>query len=115
MDNRESVLRRSYAAFNTRDMEMAVQGLAPDVEWSDQLAGGVLKGPEAVAAYWKRQWDTLDPTFVLKHIAPDRNGHTVVTLLQTVRGLDGVIISQGLVRHVHEFENGMVRRMRILL
>lgn len=115
MVEHENLLRKSYAAFNARDIATALLALGPDVEWPDQLAGATIQGPEAVAAYWKRQWNTLDPTFVLKHFELDRNGHVVITLLQTVRGLDGVTISQGLVRHVYEFENGLVRRMRILL
>ena len=39
----------------------------------------------------------------------------VITLLLTIRGLDGVTISQGLIRHVHTFEKGSVKRMRVLL
>jgi len=35
--------------------------------------------------------------------------------VQTVRGLNGSAISQGLVRHIYAFENGLVRRMWALL
>lgn len=115
MQNHESLLRSSYTAFNARDIDTALQALGPQVEWPDQLEGGTLRGPEEVAAYWRRQWNTLDPTFELRHAERDADGHVVVTLLQTVRGLDGVTISQGIVRHVYEFEGGLVRRMRILL
>lgn len=115
MPNHESLLRSSYAAFNARDIEAALEALGPEVEWPDQLEGTLLHGPQAVKAYWRRQWNTLDPTFDLRHAERDKEGHVVVTLLQTVRGLDGVTISQGLVRHVYEFEGGLVRRMRVLL
>ncbi len=115
MIKKEALLRTSYAAFNARDITVTLRALAPDVEWADQLEGVTVHGPEAVADYWKRQWAVMDPHFELKHFEFDRNGHVVVTLIQTVRGMDGVTISQGLVRHVYEFEKGLVRRMRILL
>jgi len=115
MVEHEDLLRNSYAAFNARDGAGALKALAPDVEWQDQLEGVTIHGPEAVAEYWARQWKTLDPSFELKHVELDPNGHVVITLLQTVRGKDGQPISQGLVRHVYEFEQDLVRRMRVLL
>ncbi|QQS71976.1 MAG: nuclear transport factor 2 family protein [Flavobacteriales bacterium] len=108
-------LRTSYAAFNARDVAVALRVLAPDVEWPDQLAGAILRGPEAVGEYWRRQWAVLDPHFEMKHFELDANGYKLVTLVQTVRGLNGSAISQGLVRHIYAFENGLVRRMWALL
>ncbi|MBZ0205313.1 MAG: nuclear transport factor 2 family protein [Flavobacteriales bacterium] len=114
MVEHEDLLRNSYAAFNARDIATALKALAPDVEWQDQLEGVTLHGPEAVAEYWRRQWAVMDPSFELKNFALDPNGHMVITLVQTIRGKDGEPISQGLVRHVYEFEKGLVHRMRIL-
>lgn len=111
----EQLLRQTYAAFNAHDLRAALKALAADVEWPDQLEGGTLRGPAAVGAYWERQWVVLDPHFEIKHTEEDEAGSTVVTLLQTVRGKDGIPISQGLVRHVYEFSGGLVRRMRVLL
>ena len=115
MIKKEALLRTSYAAFNARDIAVTLRALGPDVEWPDQLEGVTLHGPEAVADYWKRQWAVMDPHFELKHFEFDENKHVVITLIQTVRGMDGAAISQGLVRHVYEFEKGLVRRMHILL
>lgn len=111
----EQLLRQSYAAFNARDARAATDALAVDVEWPDQLEGGTMHGPRAVGAYWERQWLVLSPMFEIKHVEEDSEGHTVVTLLQTVHGRDGQPISQGLVRHVYEFKAGLVKRMRVLL
>ncbi len=108
-------MRTSYAAFNARDIATALKVVGPDVEWPDQLRGMTLHGPEAVGEYWRRQWAVMDPQFEMKHFELDANGHLVVTLVQTVRGLNGTAISQGLVRHLFEFENGLVRRMWVLL
>lgn len=115
MLHKEPLLRASYAAFNARDIGTALQALAANVQWPDQLEGVTLHGPEAVREYWERQWAVMDPYFELKHVEYDPQGDVVVTLLQTVRGLDGKAISQGLVRHVYEFENGLVLRMRIVI
>ena len=57
----------------------------------------------------------LDPSSVVEHVEMDENEHMVITILQTIRGLDGVIISQGLMRHVQTFEKGLVKPMRVLL
>lgn len=115
MLHKEALLRATYAAYNARDISTALQALAPDVLWPDQLEGVTLHGPEAVREYWQRQWAVMDPSFELKHVEYDPQGDVVVTLLQTVRGLDGRTISEGLVRHVHAFRDGLVLRMRILL
>ena len=115
MNTQKALLRTSYAAFNARDIAVALRVLAPDVEWPDQLAGAILRGPEAVGEYWRRQWAVLDPHFEMKHFELDANGYKLVTLVQTVRGLNGSAISQGLVRHIYAFENGLVRRMWALL
>lgn len=115
MIEKESILRASYAAFNARDIETTLKALGPDVEWHDQLVGEMIQGPKAVGEYWQRQWALLGPHFDLKHFEFDRNGDVVVTLIQTLRGMGDTVISQGLVRHVYQFEKGLVRRMRVLL
>jgi len=85
--------------------------------WSGRTnwQGVTLHGRDAVGEYWRLQWAVLDHQFEMKHFELDANGHLVVTLVQTVRGLNGTAISQGLVRHIYAFENGLVRRMRVLL
>lgn len=115
MTEKEALLRSYYAAFNARDIATSLKALRPDVEWPDELEGVMLHGPGAVAEYWQRQWAVMDLDFELMHFEFDQAGHVVVTLVQTVRGKDGVIISKGLVRHVYEFKDGLVRHMRILL
>lgn len=115
MIQNEALLRTSYAAFNARDISTTLRAFGPDVEWPDQLEGVTLHGPEAVGEYWRRQWAVIDPHLDVKHVELDPNGHVVVTLVQTVRGMAGAMITQGLVRHVYEFEGGLVRRMRVLL
>lgn len=111
----EALLRTVYAAFNARDAETAMKALAPDVEWPDQFEGTTLRGPEAVGQYLHRRWATFDPYTEVKHVALDADGHVVLTLVQTIHGPGRVPISLGLIRHIYQFENGLVRRMWILL
>ncbi len=110
----ERLLRDTYAAFNARNLPATQKALGPNVEWPDAMEGGSLHGPEAVGEYWKRRWDLFDPHFDLRHFEIDAAGRVVITLVQTLRGANGVTISKGLIRHVHEFENGLVRRMTVL-
>lgn len=47
-------LRAAYAAFNRGDMDAAVSGLDPQIEWSEPLefpGGGAYHGREAVKGY----------------------------------------------------------------
>lgn len=109
----ERFFRKGYAAFNHRDIGTALQLLAPDVEWPNQLDGGVLHGPEEVGRYWERQWKVLDPHYEIQRVELMPDGMVRLSLLQTVRSTDGRVISHGLVWHLHELENGLVRRMTL--
>ena len=111
----EHLLRECYAAFNARDLSGTMKALGPKVEWQDQLEGVTLRGPKAVGAYWERQWALMNPYFELKHVEVHADDRVVLTLVQTVHGKDGNPIMQGLVRHVYDFQAGLVRRMTVLL
>jgi hypothetical protein len=115
MSEHEALLRKSYAAYNARDLPTLLTALAPDVEWEDQFEGVVIHGVEAVGAYWRRQWKELDPIVEFKHFEMDPMGRGVSTLILALRGPDGAILSKGLLRHVYQFENGLVKNMRMLL
>jgi SnoaL-like domain len=58
---KQELLKAAYAAFNCRDLETALALLHPEVEWANGLEGGTVHGPEAVRAYWTRQWGLIDP------------------------------------------------------
>ena len=111
----EDLLRKSYAAYNARDLPTLLSALAPDVEWGDQLEGVVIHGVEAVGAYWQRQWKALNPKVQLKPFTMATPGPGVAPLLQVLRGPHAAVISKGVLRHVAQFENRLVRNMRILL
>ena len=115
MNEHEALLRKSYAAYNARDLPTLLSALAPDVEWEDQIEGVVIHGVKAVGGYWKRQWRALDPIVEFKHFEMESKDQGVSTLILMLRAHDGTILSKGLVRHVYQFKNGLVKSMRILL
>ena len=111
----ERLLRASYDAFNARDLAGTLEGIGPDVEWPNQLEGITMHGLAAVSAYFLRQWEEMNPHFDLRHFEIDARNKVVLTVVQTVRGKGETPISQGLVRHLYEFEDRLVRRMDILI
>jgi hypothetical protein len=67
----------------------------PDVEWPNGMEGGFIHGREAVRAYWTRQWGMI------------------VDVHQVVRDRAGTIVTDQMVQHVYDIENGLIRRMEI--
>jgi hypothetical protein len=109
----ERLLRRAYEAFNARDIDGALALMHPDVDWPNGMEGGRERGHDAVRAYWTRQFGLID-----SHVEPvgfevDEEGRVVVDVDQVVRDLDGEVLSDGRVRHVYEFREGLVARMEI--
>jgi ketosteroid isomerase-like protein len=54
-----------YADFNARDIDALLARMTPDVDWPNGWEGGREHGPEAVRAYWERQFREIDP-----HVEP---------------------------------------------
>jgi hypothetical protein len=109
----ERLLRRAYDAFNARDIEGALALMHPDVDWPNGMEGGRERGHDAVRAYWTRQFDVID-----SHVEPvgfevDEERRVVVDVHQVVRDLEDRVLSDGRVRHVYTFRDGLVVRMDI--
>jgi hypothetical protein len=110
----EQLLRRAYAAFNARDIDGALARMHPDVDWPNGMEGGRELGYEAVRSYWTRQFGLID-----SHVEPvgfevDDEGRVVVDVQQVVRDRNGELLSEGRVRHVYTFRDGLVSRMDIV-
>ena len=113
MSPEEQLLRRAYEAFNARDIESALALMHADVDWPNGMEGGRERGHAAVRAYWTRQFGLID-----SHVEPvgfgvDDEGRVVVEVHQVVRDLDGAVLSDGRVRHVYRFRDGLVAEMQI--
>jgi ketosteroid isomerase-like protein len=110
---KQELLKAAYAAFNRRDLDTALAVMHSEVEWANGLEGGTVRGPEALRAYWTRQWGLIDP-----HVEPlgfeaaGADG-VVVKVHQVVRDLQGAVLADRVVCHVYAFEDDLVRRMEI--
>jgi hypothetical protein len=108
----EDLLRRAYAAFNTRDIDRALAVMHPDADWPKGMEGGRELGHDAVRAYWSRQFGLID-----SHVEPESfeevDGKMVVQVHQVVRDLDGALLSDQRVEHIYTLREGLIARMDI--
>ena len=109
----EELLRRLYAAFNARDIETVLAQMDEDVDWPNAWEGGRLQGRDAVRDYWTRQWAEIDRRVEPVGFTERPGGEVAVDVQQTVRALDGTLLSEGLVVHVYRFHDGLVTCMNV--
>jgi hypothetical protein len=85
-----------------------------DVDWPNGMEGGRVVGHDAVRAYWERQFALIDSR--VEPVAFDElgDGRVSVRVHQRVRDPSGRVLSEGEVRHVYSFRDGLVTRMDIL-
>jgi nuclear transport factor 2 (NTF2) superfamily protein len=110
----EQRLRALYVAFNAREIDTVLAALHEDVDWPNAWEGGRLRGRAAVRDYWTRQWAEIDGQVepVEFTTLPDRR--VAIEIDQTVRDLNGTLLSEGRVRHVYAFaEDGLVTSMEV--
>lgn len=113
MPSRRELLTAVYVAFNRRDMEAVLARLCPDVDWPNGMEGGRVQGRDGVRAYWRRQWDILDPHVEPLRMEDDEHGNTMVDVHQVIRDLSGNILKEQIVQHVYSFRDGLIERMDI--
>ena len=96
-------------------MEDAQALLTSDVDWPDQIQGGRLVGPDALAAYWVANDKVIkvDSAPVTFTALPD--GRIAVDVNQIVRNLTGQVWSDSCVRQIFTVRDGKVARMDIEL
>ncbi|QDK79567.1 nuclear transport factor 2 family protein [Spirosoma sp. KCTC 42546] len=102
-----------YAAFNARAIDEVLVNMHPDVDWPNGWEGGWVKGHDAVRDYWTRQWNVVNPRVEPLRCETDVNGQIVVDVHQVVKDLSGTILADGMVQHVYQLEDGLIRRMEI--
>lgn len=109
----DDLLRRSYAAFNARDIDAALTLMHEDVAWPNAMEGGTVYGHSGVRAYWTRQWATINPQVAPLSIAREAEDLYVVKVHQVVKDLQGAVLTDRIVHHVYHFRNGKVTSMEI--
>jgi ketosteroid isomerase-like protein len=112
-DHDIELLKRLYQRFNARDLPATLKTLHPDVVWANGMDGGHVRGHEAVRNYWTRQWTMIDPRVEPARFATRADGGIEVEVQQTVRDLDGNILSDKNLGHIFRIEDGLVTRFDI--
>jgi hypothetical protein len=113
MGSTEELLRKVYAAFNSRNISAVLAMMHTDVDWPNGMEGGRMQGTVAVRDYWSRQWTIIDPHVEPRRFAIDGAGRTVVDVHQVVRDLTGRILSDQIVQHVYTIRDSLIERMDI--
>jgi hypothetical protein len=99
--------------FNARDIDAALTLMHPDVDWPNGMEGGREHGHAAVRDYWTRQFTMIDPHVEPAHLETGDDGRITVDVHQVVRDLDGNVVSDGHVKHVYTFRDGLIAHMEI--
>jgi SnoaL-like domain len=113
MSAEHKLLKNLYEAFNARDIEFALSGMHPDVDWANGMEGGSVHGRSGVRDYWMRQWQLINPRVDPQRFEGDA-AQVLVEVHQVVRDLEGEIKSNQMVRHLFLFEDGLVKAFKIL-
>ena len=107
------LLRATYAAFNSRDIDAALPLMTSDVAWPRAFKGGFVHGPEAVRAYWTEQWSEIDPTVEPVAFHAEEDGRILVEVHQVVRNLAGDLLADEHVHHRFTIERGLIQKMEV--
>jgi hypothetical protein len=111
--DRETALRRLYAAFNARDIDTTLAGMTADVDWPNGWEGGYVKGHDEVRAYWTRQWEEVDSTAEPLAFSTRPDGRVEVRVHLVGRSPQGETLFDHEGSHVYTFQGDLVKHMSI--
>lgn len=111
----EDILRAAYEAFNARDVEAAIELMHPEIDWPNAWEGGRVLGRDAVAAYWRRQFEQISSTVEPERFNREPDGGVTVAVHQVVRDAKTrELRADTHVLHRYRLEGGLVIRMDLL-
>src|SRR3954449_8286768 len=105
------LINTAYDRLNARDIDGALALMKTDVEWPGGADGGHLQGHHAVREYLTELWKATDPRVEATAIDATPDGRVVVSAMQKVKGLDGNVVTDGLVAHIFTIDDGLIARM----
>jgi hypothetical protein len=111
----DHLIKKAYAAFNSRNIDAALSTFHPTVEWRKAFEGGYITGHDAIREYWTRQWAEINPYVEPIAITERKDGTQEVKIHQLVKDLQGTTIFDGVVKHIYTIEGGLLKRMDIEL
>jgi uncharacterized protein len=110
-------VRRGYEAFNSGDIESALQPFSADIEWvvPDVLPDpGPFRGPEGVRRFWNMWQETFDDFRVEVEELTDLGENVIAQVRIRGRGKDsGVEVVTPSAPHVWTLRGGKVVRMEM--
>ena len=109
----ENLIKKAYAAFNSRDIDTTLATFHADVQWPKAFEGGYVNGHDSIREYWTRQWTEINPTVEPIGFNERPNGTFELSVHQVVKDLQGNPIFDGTVKHVYTLEGNLLRRMDI--
>jgi ketosteroid isomerase-like protein len=111
----EETLRSAYRAFNSRDIDAAVELMHPDVDWPNAWEGGRVTGRQAVTDYWTRQFEAISSNVEPEGFTREADGSITVDVHAVVHDAKtGELLSDSRVRHRYRIEDGLIVRMDVL-
>jgi hypothetical protein len=113
-EEHRQTLMQLYRDFNNRDIDAAIENLAPGVDWPNAASGGRVSGRDGVRAYWQKQWSEIDPRVEPLEITFDAEGRAHVRVDQLICSLDGKVLVNQDIEHVYEFSGPFIARMTIV-
>jgi ketosteroid isomerase-like protein len=114
--DRQEALRRTYRAFNDRDVDAVLEQMHPDVDWPNAWEGGRIVGRDAVRDYWTRQFEAISSHVEPESFTDELDGAVTILVHQVVHDPStGELLSDSRVRHRYWFDDdGLVTRMAVL-
>ena len=109
----QDLIKKAYAAFNSRDIDTALSTFHSAVEWPKAFEGGYVSGHDEIRSYWTRQWTEINPNVEPVGFNERPNGLIAVSVHQVVKDLEGKVLFDGIVKHVYALQDGLLRKMDI--
>ena len=113
LEKDQQLIRTAYNAFNDRDIDAILKLMDPKVKWPKAWEGDYVVGHEEIRAYWKRQWAEINPKVTPIRFTKREDGSLEVEVDQLVKDLEGNVVFDGKVLHVHLIENHIIKQMDI--
>ena len=111
----QDLIKKAYAAFNSREIDMALSTMHPDVQWPKAFEGGYVSGHTEIRKYWTRQWTEINPKVEPVGFNERQDGIVEIIVHQIVKDLEGNLMFDGTVKHIYTLQDGLLRRMDIEL
>ncbi|MBA2610549.1 MAG: ketosteroid isomerase [Bacteroidetes bacterium] len=112
-EHHRNIIGKAYQSYNNRDINSILLFMHQNVSWPNGWEGGNIEGHAELRDYWTRQWKKINPSVKPLSIKENSKGQVEVMVHQISKDLEGKIITDGIVKHIYMFEEGLIKRMDI--